>query len=293
MRWWVWLIAVVVVIGAGAGIYLLKPINGPARDLTLAGDLTRGNYLVRLGGCVACHTDIKNGGAFLAGGVPLGTAFGSFVPPNITPDPDAGIGNWTLAEFSDAMSNGTGPGGKHFYPAFPYESYTLMSDQEIADLWVALQAVEPVATKAAESQIPFPFNIRLGMAAWQNLFFKPARFAPTEGKSEAWNRGKYLVNGPAHCVACHTPRNLLGARDDSQPLKGNARGSLVGQVPGIDKDNLIALGYDHDILTDVLNGGVTPEFDVPGGSMAEVIFESSVHWTQEDRDAVATYLLDE
>lgn len=292
-RWAVAGVAVLAVAGAGTAAFLVRPQQGPVRDLSLSANVEHGNYLMRLGGCVACHTDIRGGGAMLAGGVPLKTAFGTFVPPNITPDPDAGIGQWTVEDFSAAMSEGKGPGGMHLYPAFPYENYTLMSDQEIVDLWAAIQAIELVAEPAAPNDIPFPFNIRLGMAAWKNLFFTPQRFASVEGKSEAWNRGKYIVEGPAHCVACHTPRNMLGAADNFRPLQGNEAGSLVGRVPAIDKDSLVALGYDHAILVDVLNGGMTPEFDVPGGSMAEVIFEGSVHWSDEDRAAVATYLLDE
>ena len=189
-RWWAAI--AVAVLGVGTGVYLLKPVAGPARELDLAGDVTRGDYLIRLGGCVACHTDAENGRAMLSGGAGLETTFGTFVPPNITSDPDAGIGAWTLAEFSDAMSNGMGPEG-HLYPAFPYENYTLMSDQEIVDLYAALMATEPVGTPAAESQVPFPFNIRLAMAGWQNLFFSPRRFEPEEGQSETYNRGKYSM----------------------------------------------------------------------------------------------------
>lgn len=280
------------IVGGAAAFVLLQPVRGPARDLTLVADVSRGDYLIRLGGCVACHTDTKNKGAFLAGGAPIVTPFGSFVPPNITPDPQAGIGGWTLADFSAAMSDGVGPGGKHYYPAFPYENYTRMSDQEIVDLWAALQKVAPVAARAGEHQLGFPFNVRLAMGAWQTLFFHPARFAPVAGKSEAWNRGNYLVNGPAHCVACHTPRNLFGASEADKPLAGSPKDSLQGAVPAITKANLLALGYDHAGLVDVLDGGVTPSFDVPGGAMAEVIFEGTTHWTPEDREAVATYLLD-
>lgn len=290
MRMWRWLLVLAVLVGAGVGVFLLRPVTGAARDLTLAGDAERGNYLIRIGGCVACHT--AKDAAFLSGGAALKTAFGDFVPPNITPDPEGGIGKWTFAEFSSAMSDGVGPGGKHYYPSFPYDNYTRMSDQEIADLWAGLQAVEPVAEKAAEHSIAFPFNIRLAMLPWKNLFFKPGRLVPDPDRSEAWNRGAYLVNGPGHCVACHTPRNLLGARDENQALKGST-GTPAGTVPAIDRDGLITKGYDAATLADVLNGGITPEFDVPGGAMNEVIREGTIHWTAEDRAAVAEYLLGE
>ncbi|MGV8853118.1 MAG: c-type cytochrome [Devosia sp.] len=291
MRRWIWGVAVLAVIGMGCAGYLLKPVSGPARDLTLVGDVTRGNYLIRLGGCVACHTDAKVDGGFLAGGPGLATQFGTFVPPNITSDKTAGIGSWTLAQFSDAMSNGMGPRG-NLYPVFPYEHYTLMSDQEIVDLYAALMATEPVSTHAPASQIAFPFNIRLAMSAWKNLFFSPGRFEPEAGKSEIYNRGKYLAFGPAHCVACHSPRNALGALDWDQALAGSP-GGVGGKAPALTRAALVEEGYDVDSLAQTLEDGFTPGFDVLGAAMGEVIADSTSHWTLEDRQAVASYLLAE
>ena len=288
-RWWA--VIFVAVVGAGTGAFLLKPVAGPPRALDLVGDAARGDYLIRLGGCVACHTDAENGRAYLSGGAGLVTPFGTFVPPNITSDPNAGIGDWTLAQFADAMSNGMGPQG-HLYPAFPYENYTLMSDQEIADLYAALMATEPVADPAPESQVPFPFNIRLAMAGWQNLFFAPNRFTPEEGQSEEFNRGKYLAFGPAHCVACHTPRNALGALDWDKALTGSP-GGTGGRAPAITAAALAEAGYDQTTLVDALKTGFTPGFDVLGGAMGEVIADSTSHWTDEDLNALATYLLTE
>jgi mono/diheme cytochrome c family protein len=288
-RWWA--LAVVVLAGLAAGGYLLRPVEGPARDLTLVGDIARGDYLIRLGGCVACHTNHEAGTGQLAGGVGLETPFGTFVPPNITSDPDAGIGAWTVQQFSDSMSNGMGPQG-HLYPAFPYENYTLMSDQEIADLYAALMVTEPVSEPAAESRIPFPFNIRLAMAGWQNLFFAPRRFEPDEGQTDQYNRGKYLAFGPAHCVACHTPRNALGALEWDQALTGSP-GGTGGRAPAITAAALAEEGYDVETLVQTLKDGFTPGFDVLGGSMGEVIADSTSHWTDVDLTALATYLLAE
>ncbi len=291
MRRWVWGVAMLAVLGVGAAVYLLKPVAGPARDLTLVGDVERGNYLIRLGGCVACHTNTEADTGFLAGGQGLQTQFGSFVPPNITSDPAAGIGSWTLAQFSDAMSNGMGPQG-HLYPVFPYENYTLMSDQEIADLYAALMATEPVSTSAPPSDIPFPFNIRLAMAGWKNLFFAPHRFEPEAGKSDSYNRGKYLTYGPAHCVACHSPRNGLGALDWDQALTGSP-GGTGGKAPPLTRASLIEAGYDVDSLAQTLVDGFTPGFDLLGAAMGEVIADGTSQWTDADRRAVAEYLLAE
>ena len=291
MRRWLVVLGVLAVVAIGAGVYFLKPVTGPARDLTLVGDVERGNYLIRLGGCVACHTNTAAGTGLLAGGVGLETQFGTFVPPNITSDKSAGIGNWTLAQFSDAMSNGMGPQG-HLYPVFPYENYTLMSDQEIADLYAVLMATAPVATPARESTIPFPFNIRLAMAGWKNLFFRPARFVPEEGRSESYNRGKYLAYGPAHCVACHTPRNLLGALEWDKALTGSP-GGTGGKAPSLSRDALFGEGYDAATLAQTLKDGFTPGFDVLGGPMGEVITDGTSQWTDADRAAVAEYLMAE
>ena len=286
-RWWV--LGVLAVAGIGAAVYFLKPVEGPARDLTLVGDATRGDYVMRLAGCVACHTNAAAGGAELAGGVGLETAFGTFVPPNITSDRNAGIGAWTVQQFADALSNGVGPQG-HLYPAFPYENYTLMTDQDVVDLYAALMATQPVAMPAAESNIPFPFNVRLIMAGWKNLFFTPQRFESEAGKDNVYNRGKYLAMGPAHCVACHTPRNALGALEWDKAFAGSP-GGTGGRAPPLTREALVAEGYDITSLAQTLKDGFTPGFDVLGGPMGEVIKDSTSFWTEEDLTAVASYLL--
>ena len=290
MRRWLWLLAVVAVVGIGAAVYLLRPVTGPARDVTLVGDATRGAYLIRLGGCVACHTDSKNGVAMLAGGPALASPFGTFYAPNNTPHPEAGIGNWTLAQFSKAMSDGEGPQG-HLYPAFPYENYTLMSDQEIADLYAALKEIPADATPSKPHELGFPFNMRIALAAWKNLFFKPQRYTPDASQSEQWNRGRYLVQGPGHCIACHSPRNLLGAIEAGKELSGNPAGGTGGRAPSLLAADLAAEGYDAATLAQTLADGFTPGFDVLGGAMGEVITEGTSQWTAEDREAVAAYLM--
>lgn len=294
MNFWRWALLAAVIIGAGLLWFFFKPVTGPERDLTLTADSERGAYLMRLGGCVACHTDGKNDGELLAGGAGLSTPFGTFVPPNITSHPEAGIGSWTLAEFSTAMSEGKGPGAtEHYYPAFPYDNYTLMSDQEIVDLYAGLMATEPVAEQAAPHDVSFPFNQRLLMLAWKNLFFSPQRYQAEPDRSDTWNRGRYLATGPGHCVACHTPRNMFGARDETRQFAGATDGTPAGRTPAIDPESLIAEGYDAPWLVEVLTGGVTPAFDIPGRSMGEVVSEGTTHWTEDDLNAIAAFLMDE
>lgn len=292
MRLLGWGLLAVVIAGIGAGAYLLSPVAGPARDLTLVGDAERGAYLMRLGGCISCHTDAAGGGAELAGGAPLATQFGTFHAPNITSSTSAGIGNWTLAQFAKAMSDGEGPQG-HLYPTFPYDSYTLISDQEIADLYAALMATAPVDTPAKPHEVNFPFNVRLALAGWKHLFFRPARYEPDPAQSEEWNRGRYLVFGPGHCVACHSPRNALGGPEAGRALSGNMAGGVGGRAPSLLAADLIEAGYDRETLAQALLDGFTPGFDVLGGTMGEVITDGTSHWTDEDRAAVAAYLLAE
>ena len=290
MRAWSWIILVVVVVGAGIGIYMLTPVNGAARDLTLVGDATHGEYLIRLGGCVTCHTDPKNETAGLAGGAGLPTPFGTFYPPNITSSKTAGIGNWTLAQFSKALSDGEGPQG-HLYPAFPFDSYTLMSDQEIADLYAALLARPANDTPSKAHEVGFPFNVRLAMAGWKHLFFKPQRFVADASQTDEWNRGKYIVFGPGHCVTCHSPRNLLGGIDAGKELAGNPAGGPAGKTPSILKADLEKHQYTVDGVVTVLTENLTPGFDSLIGAMSDVIEDETSHWTDADKLAVAVYLL--
>ena len=285
-----WIILIVVVVGAGVGIYMLTPVSGPARDTTLVGDATRGEYLIRLGGCITCHTDPKNKQAELAGGAGLTTPFGTFYPPNITSSQTAGIGGWTLSQFSKAMSDGEGPQG-HLYPAFPYDSYTLMSDQEIADLYAALMARPANDTASRGHDVGFPFNVRLAMAGWKHLFFSPRRFDADPSQSEEWNRGRYLVFGPGHCVTCHSPRNALGGFEAGRELAGNMTGGPGGKAPSLLKPDLEKHQYTKEALIQTLTDGFTPGFDVLGGAMGEVIADETSHWTEADKAAVAEYLL--
>jgi mono/diheme cytochrome c family protein len=283
------LVAVAVVAGIGVGAYLFKPTDDPPRNLSLTADAKHGAYVLVLGGCVACHTDTKTKGPLLAGGAGLKTPFGTFYPPNITPDPTDGIGKWTLAEFADALSNGHGPNG-WLYPVFPYTSFTAMTDQDVVDLFAALKAVPAVAKPSTPHAVSFPFNIRLANLAWQNLFFRPHRFEPDPKRSALWNRGAYLANGPGHCVECHSPRNAFGAIDYSQAFAGAPKGSVGGRAPSLKADDLSAF-YSVDDLEDTLKTGVASTGDDLGGEMAEVVKDSTSQWTDEDRHAVAAYLL--
>ena len=293
MRWIIGSSLVVAALATALGVgVVLKTAPTPPPQIDQSGTPQRGAYLARAGGCIACHTNTSAGGKPLAGGAPLETPFGRFVPPNITPDESHGIGGWSAGQFARALRQGVSPDGAPYYPAFPHAFYADLSDTDVADLWAAFQTVTPVAERAPDSDIAFPFNQRWGLWLWRAAFREPARTAPRPDKSEAWNRGKWLSEGVAHCGACHTARNGLGGR--SLP-DGHFAGSdaLPGgdSAPAITPDALRENGWTVSSLGSALSTGLMPDGDVFGGAMAEVVDQGTTWLNKSDRRAIATYLL--
>ncbi len=284
--------ALLIIAGIGVGLWLLSGPHLPERQLAgITGDEARGETVMRLGGCVACHTDTKNEGAFLAGGAGIKTEFGTFFAPNITPHDQDGIGGWSEQGFVNALTRGVGPGGTHYYPVFPYDAYALMTDRDIADLWAYLRTVEAAPGSAPANEVSFPFSVRPALAAWQTLFLEAGPYQTDPDRDAAWNRGAYIVNGPGHCVACHTPRNFLGARDAARPLEGSTSGPDGEKIPPITREALQQTGYSQSDIVFALTTTITPEGDSIGGSMGEVIAESLDHLEDSDLEAIATYLM--
>ena len=274
--------------------YVFGGYGVPEREVTrLDGDPERGAYMLRVAGCVACHTDAKAGGAFLAGGAPIKTPFGAFVAPNITPDPETGIGGWTAEQFATALTAGVAPDGSYYYPVFPYASYTRMRDQDVADLWAYLKTVPPVSNETAGHDVAFPLGFRPLLAGWQTLFFDPEPFRPDPARSDAWNRGAYLVTGPTHCGECHTPRNALGGPDRDRPLAGSTDGPGGEKVPGLTRDSKDFGTWSRGDLVFALRFGLMPDGDSFSGSMGEVVRDGTSHFTDADRHAIAEYLIPE
>jgi len=279
---------------AGLVAVIAWPIGVPLESLDLKGDVNRGAYLARASGCIACHTDAAGGGAPLAGGVELETPFGALYSPNLTTDPEHGIGDWTLEDFARAVRQGVSPDGQPYYPAFTYPFYANFSDQDIADLWAAFQTVPPVAEPSTPHEMAFPFNQRWGLKLWRAAFLQPPRTEPIAGNGDLWNRGRELVEGAAHCAACHTARNLAGARkSDVAHFKGNDTLPGGGKAPAIDYETLREKGWTVDSLAYALRTGITPDGDAFGGSMGEVVAFGTGFLTEEDRRAMATYLMDD
>jgi mono/diheme cytochrome c family protein len=183
--------------------------------------IERGHYLAIVGDCAACHT-LPGSGHDFAGGRPLETPFGVLVAPNITPDPQTGIGAWTNQEFINALTNGTGRHGTYLFPAMPYTYYTKIMRDDALALRAYLNTVPAVRNEVNVNRLPFPLNVRASMIVWNKLFFTPGPFEPVAGKNAEWNLGAYLTEGLGHCGMCHTPKNALGGDKTSERLQGYA-----------------------------------------------------------------------
>ena len=259
-----------------------------AQDTQSFDRIERGRYLAVLGDCAGCHT--APGGAPFAGGLALQTPFGTLVAPNITPDPDTGIGNMTNDDFLATLHEGRGHNGKRLYPAMPYPAYTKMTDDDVLAMRAYFATIAPVKNHVVSNQLPFPLNIRLAMAFWNGLNFTSGRYQPNPQKSAAWNRGAYIVEGPAHCGTCHTPKTLLGGDKNNVALTG---ATLQGWfAPDITNDTRKGIGgWSTDDLVQYLKTG-TNKWTLASGPMAEAVSHSTSQMNDEDILAIATYLKD-
>jgi mono/diheme cytochrome c family protein len=250
------------------------------------GDALKGQYLVKAAGCAGCHTDNKAGATPYAGGREIATPFGKFYGPNLTPHPQAGLGRWTLQDFRRAIRLGERPDGAHYYPAFPYPSFTGMTDADIADLWAYLRSLPPSSRQNRAHDLQFPFQWRFLVTFWKWLFFTPGPFATDPRASQTVTRGAYLVTALGHCGECHTPRNLLGGPNRSRYLAG-------AKLPEGRSANLTPTRlkrWDDRQLADFLRSGATPEGDAPSEVMDEVIQNTTSQLTAQDLAAMIAYL---
>ena len=266
-------------------IGLLVAASVHAADAAL---LQRGQYLATAGDCVACHT--VPGGKPYAGGLTVPTPVGNIISTNITPSTTAGIGHYTEQQFRDALRRGIRADGARLYPAMPYTSYAQVTDDDVHALYTYfMHGVAPVDSKPAPTRLPFPFNLRLSMAAWDLLFLDGKPFTPDPAKGAAWNRGAYLVRGLAHCSTCHTPRNLLMAEQSSRELAGGAVGTW--RAPNITSDANSGIGgWNEQDLVDYLKLGHARGKAQAAGPMAEAVDHSLQYLEPADLQAIAIYL---
>jgi len=269
---------------------LTFPATAAFADKQDFSQIERGRYLAIVGDCGACHTLTASGKAF-AGGRPIETPFGNLLAPNITPDVETGIGAWSDDEFVDALTKGTGRAGTRLYPAMPYTYMTKATREDVLAIRAYLNTVPPVRNPVRTNQLSFPFNIRLGLAVWDQMYFTPGTFHPNPGKSGEWNRGAYLVEGLMHCGLCHTPKNFAGGDDTGRRLQGYA---LQGWfAPDITSDPRRGIGgwSVEDIATFLKTGH--NRVQAAAGPMAEMVMDSSSRMSDADLRAIAVYLKDQ
>lgn len=287
-------VIVLAVIGFAAFWYLTGPNRLDAEALAAfpAGNVEAGQTVFWAGGCASCHAAPGakgNDKLALSGGLELKTPFGIFRSPNISPDADAGIGQWQLADFANAMKRGVSPNGRHYYPAFPFTSYARMSDKDVADLFAFMKTLPKSTNRVADHDLGFPFNIRRGLGLWKLLYLDPAPVADIDTSDPVLARGQYLVEGPTHCGACHTPRNPIGGPDKSRWLAGGPSPEGDEKIPNITPHDNGLKSWSAAEISESLETGFTPEFDSFGSSMADVQ-ENMAKLTKDDRDAIAAYL---
>jgi mono/diheme cytochrome c family protein len=275
------------ILGAAlAAVPLAMALAGDA-DQQKFDQIEHGRYLATLADCTACHTN-HGGGKPFAGGRPIETPFGIIVSPNITPDRETGIGNWSDEQFDNAVRRGVRADGSRLFPAMPYNYYTKMSRNDVKAIRAYLATIPAVKNPVVANQLPFPVNLRLNMHVWDMLYFREGQFKPDPNKPPDWNRGAFLVTGPGHCGACHTPKNFLGADKKSATLQG-------GQIqdwfaPDITNDQMRGIGsMSVEDIAALLKTGHNQVATV-SGPMGEEVDDASSHFKDEDLKAIATYL---
>ena len=274
---------------AGAGYWLTRPAPLPdAAVAGLTGDAVAGERVFWAAGCASCHAapGAKDADRLvLSGGLRLVSPFGTFLAPNISPDPDHGIGGWSLADFASALKRGVSPEGTHLYPAFPYTTYTRMELQDIADLKAFMDTLPASDRPSEPNEIGFPFNQRILLGPWKALNLDSGWVMAIPPDAET-ARGRYLVEALGHCAECHTPRNAIGGIDPGRWMGGAPNPTGKGRIPNLTP---AALDWSAADIAYYLKSGFTPDFDSVGGEMADVVANLS-HLPDADLAAIAAYV---
>jgi mono/diheme cytochrome c family protein len=266
----------------------IAPVNFPAKSNFPDDLIARGKILAAAGYCAVCHT--RSGGQPLAGGYGLQTPFGIVYSTNITPDPDTGIGRWSLEAFTRAMHEGVARDGSHLFPVFPYDHFTKISDDDVKALYAYLMTRAPVRAVAPANTLPFPLNIRFLQEGWKILFFRSGRYQPDVSKSSEWNRGAYLAEGLSHCGGCHTPRNLLGAEKTADAYAGGTVDNWI--APALTDANPSPVPWTEEELFSYLRNGLAALHGVTAGPMSPVVHAGLSAMSNSDVRAEAVYFAD-
>ncbi|WP_158754375.1 cytochrome c [Dyella sp. S184] len=250
--------------------------------------IARGEYLAAVGDCAGCHT--AQGGAAFAGGRSLATPFGNIPVPNITPDRETGLGNWSFEDFWQALHDGKGRHGEWLYPAFSYTSYTKVTHDDALAMFAYLQSLPSVHLPSTAPTLEFPYSVRNSLTAWRALYFKEGVYKPDPNQSAQWNRGAYLVQGLGHCNECHAARDSLGGTPQDMHLTGGQIPQQNWYAPDLStRQNGGLQGWNEQDIVDLLKTGQSSK-GTAFGPMADVVATSTQHMTNDDLHAVATYL---
>lgn len=284
--------AALVAAAAAAAAWFATNPGGVSAEVAAAvsepGDVEAGKTVFYIAGCESCHMSPgQKDPVRLGGGQELKTPFGTFFPPNISPDSKDGIGGWTAAEFANALMAGVSPRGEHLYPAFPYPSYRRMSIKDIRDLFAFLHTTPPISGRAPRNALKFPFSVRRAVGFWKLLYMPkidpPLAVDPTDEEA----LGRYLVNGPGHCAECHSPRGFFGGIIASHRLTGGPLPDGRGKAPNITAEGL--KDWSEDDVETALSTGFTPSGDVLGSAMTAVV-RSLRQVPEPNLAAIAHYL---
>lgn len=257
-------------------------IEKPSFDAAL---VDKGAQLAAVGNCRSCHT--RPGGEPFAGGLPLSTPVGTIHSTNITPEPDTGIGRWTGEDFLRAMHEGVDRAGRLLYPAFPYDHFTRVTAADVAAIYAFIMTREPVRAEVPANRLKFPAGFRPAIAVWKALYFEPGVYRPNRSKTAVWNRGAYLVDGLAHCGACHTPRNALGAENRKQDLGGGD--AERWHASSLTETSPAPVPWNVEALYDYLRRGHEQRHGIAAGPMAPVV-QNLAAAAEDDVRAIAVYV---
>jgi mono/diheme cytochrome c family protein len=285
------IVFVIILVLAIAAFFALQPGMLPTSKSAAAVTtqiINKGEYLARVGDCIACHT--APAGKEFAGGRAMPTPFGNLYVPNITPDDETGIGRWTADEFYRMMHTGISRDGSLMYPAMPFASYTKVTREDSDAIYAYIMSVPPVRLKNRPHELRFPYNNRELLVGWRALYFKQGEFVPDPKQSAQWNRGAYLVEGLGHCSMCHTAINILGGTNEAKAFEGGMIPNQNWYAPSLTSNREAGLGnWSLKDIADLLQVGVSHRGTVYG-PMAEVVYNSLQYISDEDITAMAVYL---
>ncbi|WP_407150592.1 c-type cytochrome [Bradyrhizobium sp. ORS 86] len=291
VRWWIVAGAIVGALGVGGWLVTSPQFLASPDRIRLSnqgGDPIRGKLVFAAGDCASCHASPGQSNRLrLGGGLALASPYGTFRVPNISMDPQDGIGRWRTEDLANALLNGVSPGGSHYYPLFPYSSFTHMRGEDVSDLMAYLRTLPAVKGRPPAHELTPLFRVRRMIGLWKLLYFRPGQLQPDRGHDDEWNRGRYLVEAVGHCAECHSSRNILGGIRSNTRYAGGQDPEGTGFYPNITPTRIG--NWSTQDLAELLRTGNTPNHGRVGSSMADVVTNTAM-LSDRDRTAIAVYI---